>query len=92
MLITKMNENIRNYIETIVHLTFGFVPEFKIVIPYEGIVQVWFNGSDEERSNLIGKEGQSIKAITRFIYVFGRRNKWYTYVYVLPQTKVDNQT
>lgn len=75
------------YARQIIKLTCGFEPNVRVEEPFVGTVQIFLSGTPEERSLIMGREGKNINAFSRLIFIFARRNKYYSYTYVQPKEK-----
>ena len=85
-----MTKDFQKYIEQIINLTFGFVPHIRVEEPYVGTVQIFIEGSPDERAMIMGKEGKTITALTRLINCYGRKHNTFCYTYVRPKDYVES--
>ena len=76
------------YMNTIIEMTCGFKPPLKVVEPYPGTIQVWIEGTPDERALIMGRMGKTIEAFSRLAQIFARRHKYFVYVYVKPRDNV----
>lgn len=74
-------QDIRKFLEGILLPVFGFIPEIEIAFPSNLSIQIWFNGDNEQRRILMGKDGKNITAIHRMLTVFNHRQGFKDYIY-----------
>ena len=77
------------YMNTIIEMTCGFKPSLKVIEPYPGTIQIWIEGSPDERALIMGRMGETIKAFSRLAQIFARRHKYFVYVYVKPKNQIE---
>jgi predicted RNA-binding protein Jag len=82
-----MADEFKNYIENIIELTCGFKPTVDVKEPYNGTIQIWISGSQNERALIMGKEARNIQAFNRLACIFARRKNCFIYIYVKPKDK-----
>ena len=76
---------------TIIEMTCGFKPPLKVVEPYPGTIQVWIEGTPDERALIMGRMGKTIEAFSRLAQIFARRHKYFVYVYVKPKSSTEQE-
>jgi hypothetical protein len=74
--------------EQIINLTCGFKPALRVIEPTVGTIQVWIEGTPDERALIMGKEAKNLQAFTRLAHIFARRHKVFIYLYVKPKSVV----
>jgi|ERR1035437_177229 predicted RNA-binding protein Jag len=79
-----------NYMNTIIEMTCGFKPPLKVVEPYPGTIQVWIEGTPDERALVMGRGGKTIEAFSRLAQIYARRHKYFIYIYVKPKSEIEN--
>jgi hypothetical protein len=85
-----MTQEFKTYLETIIQMTCGFTPTIKVVELAPGTIQAFMEGTQEQQALMMGREGKTIGAITRFALIFGKRHNFFPYVYVRPRNQVDD--
>jgi hypothetical protein len=74
------------YVRTIVETTFGFNPIITMTIPAPNKVAIVLNGTEQERSLMMGKEAGNFKAIKLLLRAFARRHGDFSYLFMYPYT------
>ena len=85
-----MQQEFSNYMEQIINLTCGFKPALRVIEPTTGTIQVWIEGTPDERALIMGKEAKNLQAFTRLAHIFARRHKLFCYIYVKPKTIIED--
>ena len=80
-----MQEKFQNYVFQLIETTCGFKPTIRVVEPAQGTVQIFIDGSPNERALIMGREAKNAQAFTRMIHIFARRNGYFAYFYVSPK-------
>ena len=86
-----MKNEFTEYLEQIINLTCGFKPALKVVEPYSGTIQVWIEGTPDERALIMGKEAKNLQAFTKLAHIFARRHNTYIYIYVRPKDPLQDK-
>ena len=76
------------YMNTIIEMTCGFKPSLKVIEPTTGTIQVWIEGTPDERALIMGRMGKTIEAFSRLAQIYSRRHKYFCYIYVKPKDGV----
>jgi hypothetical protein len=77
--------------EQIINLTCGFKPALRVIEPTVGTIQVWIEGTPDERALIMGKEAKNLQAFTRLAHIFARRHKLFCYIYIRPKDELDKR-
>ena len=75
-------QELKEYLETIIQMTCGFTPTVKVVELAPGTIQAFMEGTQEEQALMMGREGKTITALTRMALIFGKRHNFFPYVYI----------
>ena len=86
-----MTQEFTKYMEQIITLTCGFKPALRVIEPTTGTIQVWIEGTPDERALIMGKEAKNLQAFTKLAHIFARRHNLFCYIYVRPKDKLDKR-
>lgn len=87
-------DTVKKYVEDLCELTWDFRPTVRVNEIYEGMTfQVYLEGDEGGLQQIMGRHGNTIKAVNKLIQVFCSRNfkGSFVYVYVKPRSKVDTE-
>ena len=85
-----MIKEFQTYLEKIVEMTCGFKPTVKVLEIAPGTLQAFLEGTQDEQALMMGREGKTITALTRFALIFGKRHQFFPYIYVRRKSETDD--
>lgn len=84
----ELEKQFRDYIQVLIGGTFGFVPNVTVTTISNKVVQIFIDGTEAERAQLVGKEGNNLAILKGIVRIFSRVRKCDSYIYIKPkQTK-----
>lgn len=84
----ELEKQFRDYVQVLIGGTFGFVPDVTVTTISDRVVQIFIGGTEEERAQLVGREGNNLKILKGILRIFSRVRKSDSYIYIKPkQTK-----
>ena len=72
------------YIKGLIQLTYGFEPTVWTEYPEAGKVSIVIDGSEVERSIIMGREGNNFRAVKFLFKEFARRHGFFAYLFISP--------
>lgn len=76
-----MNEAIKQYVEILIEMTYGFRPIVE-VNTNDVLTYITLDGAPEERQQLMGRDATNFKAIKILVRIFCKRNGVNPYLYI----------
>jgi hypothetical protein len=78
-----MEKLFKDYISSVICLTFDFIPEVKVVVENAGVLKVFLDGTEDQRKQMMGHDSLTFQALKRLLVCFSKQHNVYVYLYIV---------